>query len=360
MAPPRSPAPAPPPRPGRRRRLLLGGAAALALVLLPAAPAAADPPGPTDYRSEVVRVHPAVEGVRASVAGGDAFLLIEVVRGHTVTVPGYDAGDPEPYLRVLADGRVQENQASVAFAVNQSRDGTGDADTAGGPPRWRTVATDGRWAWHDHRIHNMADRAPPAARTDTGLAWEVPLVVDGEPVTVAGRYRLLDGPTPLPWLGLALVLAAATVLVARRLPPVTVAGLAVLVAGSAGVVAGVAQRAASPPGAPTSPLVVVLPAVAAVAGVIAVLQRGRVLRAVAALAGAAAAGGWALVRAAVLWRAVLPTDLPAGVDRAATAAALGVAAGAAVVVVRSGALAPPPADIGAQGAPGPDVHPSTT
>ena len=41
----------------------------------------------------------------------------------------------------------------------------------------------------------------------------------------------------------------------------------------------------------------------------------------------------------VLWMPVLPTDLPAGVDRAVTALALGLAAGAAAVIVWSGGLA---------------------
>jgi len=99
---------------------------------------------------------------------------------------------------------------------------------------------------------------------------------------------------------------------------------------------------------------VILPAVALVAGAIVVMQRSRVRRAVMALAGAAAVGGWALVRAAVLWSAALPTSLPAPTDRALTALAMGVAVGAAALVVRSGALAPPPPATSApSGAPGP-------
>lgn len=340
-------------------RLLLAAVSGLALVLLPAGPAGADPPSPTDYRSEVLELTPPADGVRASVVGGDGFLLLEVEPGHTVNVPGYEGLDGEEYLRFLPDGRVQENQSSVAYVINQSLQGTDDPPASGAEPRWVTVATDGRWAWHDHRIHNMVDQVPPAARTDAGLTWDVPIEVDGVPVTVSGRYRLLDAPSPLPWLALALVVAGGAVLAARRLSPLTAGGLVVLLAGTAGIVAGVAQRAASPPGAPTSPLVVILPAIALVAGIIAVMQRTRILRAVAALAGAAAIGGWALVRVAVLWRAVLPTDLTFGLDRAATAVALGAAVGAAVVVVRSGALAPPPPE-GTQptAPPVPDPSPS--
>ena len=78
--------------------------------------------------------------------------------------------------------------------------------------------------------------------------------------------------------------------------------------------------------------------------------------AVAGLAGAAAAGGWALVRLEVLWHAEVPTSLDPTVDRCLTAVAIGGAVGAAVAVVRSGALAlaaldehPPPATPGPMG-----------
>ncbi len=328
------------PRPRRLLTALLVGAV---LVVLPALPAAADPPGPTDYRSEVTSVEPPAPGVGVEVVGGDGFLQVTVEEGHTLEVPGYSG---EPYVRVLDDGTVQENQASAATFLNQSRSGT-DLDRSfdeDAEPVWATVATDGRWAWHDHRIHYMGQGTPAQATTPGGVSWEVPMTADGTDVVVAGRYRLLGSPSPLPWLVGAAILAALVVLAARALDPITTGGIAVLVAGIAGVTAGFAQRAADPPGAATSPLIVILPAVAVVAGVLAVMQRGRVLRAVAVLAGAAAAGGWAALRLAVLWSAVLPTSLPAAADRAATAVALGGAVGAAIVAVRSGALAPPVPD----------------
>lgn len=315
----------------------------MVLIVAPAAPAAADAPGPTDYRSEVTSLEPPAPGVGVEVVGGDGFLQVTVEEGHTLEVPGYSG---EPYLRVLDDGTVQENQESAATYLNQSRQST-QLDRTFDPeaePRWATVADDGRWAWHDHRIHYMGQGTPQGARTAEGVSWEVPMTADGTDVLVAGRYLLRNSPSPLPWLLGAVVLAALVLVAARTLDPVTVGGLAVLAAGVAGVIAGVAQRAADPPGAPTSPLVVILPAVALVAGVLAVMQRGRVLRAVAVLAGAAAAGGWAILHLPVLWNAELPTTLPAPADRAATAVALGAAVGAAIVGVRSGALSPPPAE----------------
>lgn len=328
----------------RRRALQLAtaGAAALGLVTLAAAPAAADPPEPTNYRSEVTDLTPEVEGVTASVVGGDGFLLLEVEPGTRVEVPGYTG---EPYLRFGEDGTVEENQASAATYLNESRTRT-ESDRDRDPdaePEWEEVATDGRWAWHDHRIHSMADglSADVEAAHRRGVPWTVPLVVDDDEVTISGSYRLLDAPSPLPWVALAVVLALALALgLGRMVPALPAAGATVLAAGIGGIVAGTAQRGESPPGAPTSALVVILPAIAAVAGLIILIQRGRVLRAVAGLAGAAAVGGWAIVRLEVLWKAVLPTSLAAGTDRALTAVALGAAGGAAALVVRSGALAP--------------------
>lgn len=318
--------------------------AALTIIALLAGPAGADPPSPTDFRSEVDRIEPDTPGVRASVVGGDGFLMLEVDEGVEVEVPGYGG---EPYVRFRADGTVEENRLSPARYLNESRDGSveppaeidGDAE-----PEWEVVAEDGRWAWHDHRIHFMgsADSAPRGV-----VEWQVPIAVDGADVVVHGEYQRLAAPSPWPWIALAAAIAVAVALGAVRfLSPLSVAGAAVLFAGIGAVAVGVAQRGASPPGAPTSVLVVVLPVLAVIAGVIVVMQRGRVLRAVAGLAGAALLGGWALTRLGVLTHAVLPTSLAPGVDRAVTALAIGAASAAAIAIVRSGALAPelpPPA-----------------
>jgi hypothetical protein len=48
--------------------------------------------------------------------------------------------------------------------------------------------------------------------------------------------------------------------------------------------------------------------------------------------------GWGVLRADVLWKPVLPTDLPYNLDRGLTALALGLAVAAAGLVVWSGGL----------------------
>lgn len=326
------------------RRLFVSAAVGLGLVVLSATPAAADPPGPTDYRSEIDDVVPDTDGMEASIVGGDGFLLLEVADGTTAEVRGYSG---EPYLRFAADGTVEENQASPAAFLNASRTRTDDGGIdPDAEPQWNEVASDGRWAWHDHRIHFMGGGVPQAARTEEGVGWEVPVAVDGEEVVITGDYRYVGAASPLPWIGLAVVVSAGIVLGPSRLvSPMRGAGAMLLIGGIGGVVAGMAQRSVDPPGASTSTLVVILPAVAVVTAALALLGKGRVSRAVAALAGAGALGGWALVRIQVLWKAILPTSLPAAGDRALTAFALGVVVGASVLVIRSGALAPDLSDL---------------
>ena len=57
-----------------------------------------------------------------------------------------------------------------------------------------------------------------------------------------------------------------------------------------------------------------------------------------ALASVATLSGWALFRIEVLFKPVLPTELPAALDRIVVALALGVSVGAAVVAILSGGL----------------------
>lgn len=121
---------------------------------------------------------------------GDDRLLLESERGETVVVLGYDG---EPYLRVAPEG-VFRNVHSPATYLNEDRYGdvplpdTADAEA---PPEWERIDDDPRVEWHDHRIHWMSKTPPPSVQADEDAAqrildWEVPLEVDGRPVTIAG------------------------------------------------------------------------------------------------------------------------------------------------------------------------------
>jgi hypothetical protein len=287
-----------------------------------AAPAAADPARPTNVSSHVTAIRPPTPTVSAEIVGGNAFVRIRVRPGTTVVVHGYE---DEPYLRIAADGTVAENTRSAATYLNRTLTGRVDIPPTvdkNAPPEWRTVASGGTYAWHDHRVHWMASGSPPQA-----VDWRVPLQVDGAPVSIDGRYEGVAAPSAVPWWLLAVV-AAALVLVLGRSHPRRVA-IAVIVAAALGlpVALAVARLPASGIGDWTGVALLGV-AVAAAVGAL-------VTRAGAWLAGAGVALlVWSARRIDVFDHAVLVTDLPGWLDRAAVALALGVGAGAVVIGVR--------------------------
>lgn len=348
-------------------RALLTLVGTLAAALAWSAPAGADPARPTDYRSEVLSIDgdlPA--GTSIEVVGGDAFLELTIPPGHTAavldTATGPD-GELLPYLRFLDDGTVERNASSFSAVANESRYGAGsDSFDPDAPVRWEEVASDGTYVWHDHRIHWMSTRRPPAVgddgRVDLGGpdgTWAVPLEVDGEAVVVRGELILEEAPSPVGWLALVAVLVAGAAALGlrtsrrgRAVPYRAVAAATGGVAGAAAA-AGWAQWQAIPPAAGGNALPFVVPAVAVAAAVLAGLGPARAR--LAAL-GATAAGllGWGALRWTVLTHAVLPTTAPFAADRAATAAAIGVGLGLAALLVwhpprrsRPGATASPTA-----------------
>jgi hypothetical protein len=329
------------------RRLLVLVVAVLGLAVVTAAPAAADPAGPSDFRSEVTGLEPAVEGVTASIRGGDSFLELTVTEGTEVLVAGY-AG--EDYLRFNADGTVERNLRSPATYLNEDRLGASELPAQADPeaePDWEQVATGGTYAWHDHRVHWMSEASPPVERGQrVGGAydpWRVPLTVDGDPVEVLGTLTYESAASPLPWAAVAVVGAAAVALLGRRRPVLTAAGVLAVVAVVA-VVVGRADWASTPDGS-GNPLLFVLPLVglvAAIAGLVLAKRGGPAV--VLALAAVATLSAWAILRIDALLKPVLPTELPAGLDRATIALALGASVAAAYLAVTSGALALPDLD----------------
>jgi hypothetical protein len=91
--------------------------------------------------------------------------------------------------------------------------------------------------------------------------------------------------------------------------------------------------------------VLIVPVVGLLAsGVATVLlvRRKAALAGVALLAGAASLAGWALLRLSVLSKPVLPTDLPANLDRLGTTIAVAAAVAVAALTLHSGAVTPAP------------------
>ncbi|MET0901779.1 MAG: hypothetical protein ABWZ52_00935 [Acidimicrobiales bacterium] len=318
-------------------------AVALGLVVVTAAPAGADPAGPSDFRSEVTGIVPDVDGVTAEIRGGDSFLLLTVDEGRTVIVEGYRG---EPYLRFQPDGTVERNRLSTATYLNDDRQGEVDlpaAVTEAGPdaePEWEAVADGGTYAWHDHRVHWMAESSPPVDRGEQVEGeydpWRVPITVDEVGAEVQGILVYEESVSALPYLGLAVIVAGLLGFYGRGLGLRFAASLLAVVA-LAAVVVGWAHYSSTPDGG-GSPLHWALAVVALLTAIGAVVLAHRPIGVVLALASVATLSGWALFRIEVLFKPVLPTELPAALDRIVVALALGVSVGAAVVAVLSGGL----------------------
>ena len=308
-------------------RLVLIAVLASTLVAGLSSPAAADPAGPTDFQNEILRVEPAPEGVAFSIVGGDAFLRAEVETGTELVILGYFG---EPYLRVLADGTVEENAVSPSVVLNEDRYGSSvDYDRADAqlPPEWRIVGESGTWAWHDHRIHWMAE-SPPPGRAPGDLVFgevTVPVEVDGVPTTVFVSLSWLERPFPLASVaGLALGVALAWT--QRHRAQWLVLGVVVLA-----FIVGLRQWLFLP--IETEPSILQW-AVPAVAGAFVAVGIARPLLANTAwLVASVELLVWGIWRWESMIRAVLPTAAPWDLDRFTTALALATGASITAVLI---------------------------
>lgn len=315
-------------------------AAALAL-LSGAGPAHADPAGPTNYATTITRISPQVPGWSLEVFGGDAFLVMSVEPGVEALVYGYEhdeaRGIIDPYLRFSADGTVEVNRRSPARWLNEDRYAAVEEPSfvdPNAPPDWELVATDGTWAWHDHRIHWMSPDLPrtvdPAGGVQRVFPDErpVPLRVDGQDVEAFIVLEWQPGASPLPWGLLALVVGGLVVVAGRR---PSLAPVAVLAAGTFALVVSVAGAVDVPPGVGRAVPPLLLPPVAIAAALVAVRasrpdeDRRAVLLALAALP----LLGWAVVQFGALTAPLVPSAAPVVAIRAA----VGVTAGTAVAIL---------------------------
>lgn len=309
------------------RRLGLAAVVALVCLLLWAGPVAADPPGPTDYRSTVVGIEPDPGGaVSARLIGGDSFFELTVASGTEVTVLGYQG---EPFVRFNPDGTVDRNERSPSRWLNDDRFGDRPVPTeatADAEADWQPVADDGTYAWHDHRAHWMSPSHPPGAEPgDIVLEAVIPLLVDGRQVEVVVRSVLLAAPSPVPAVaGVVLVGAglAAAALVLRR--PWAVPALAALCAFLALVMGAWAYLSVPRVTGPSLTLwvgpLVALVALAAAALLPERGPRAQIARVACLLLGAYELVWWTWTRRTALSRSLIPSDAPAWLDRATLAA----------------------------------------
>lgn len=205
------------------RRSIAAVAGVIAAVALTAAPAPAHE-GDPNYESLVT--NPGPDGLQARVLSGDDRLEVRNRTGKLVVVYGYDE---EPYARLFPDGRVQVNERSPATYLNEEPRGDVDVPPvadAKAAPRWKTIESNGRFEFHDHRIHWMAEGDPPVVREDRSARqkvfdWNVPVTVAGAKATIDGTlwWRGTGGGPPTgAFVALAVILlgSVALVVIVRR------------------------------------------------------------------------------------------------------------------------------------------------
>jgi hypothetical protein len=195
------------------------------VALLIGAPAALAHQGNPHYRSTVRQVTPSVPGVSLSVLNYDDRLSLHNTSGKAVTVMDYQG---KPYLRWLPNGVVQVNTNSQAYYLDVDRYGQVTVPKGlGAQPRWKVVNRDGRYDWHDHRIHWMSQSDPPGLKDKNARQkiddWTVPIAVNGRRGAITGTLTWVPLPSaPLPmgaifaFAALVIVLLIAVFVIRRR------------------------------------------------------------------------------------------------------------------------------------------------
>jgi hypothetical protein len=195
----------------------------LALLVF-AAPALAHEGNP-DFESLITGVQGVGDDLSAQVVNGDDSLLLINRGSQPVVVIGYE---DEPYARLRPDGVVEVNENSTATYLNEDRY-QGSKVPAGVDPRaepkWKVVARNGRFTFHDHRIHWMNENDPPKLADESKrqkvFDWKVPVQEGDAKGQIAGTlfWRGKDDGAPLGAYiagALLLVLSAVFVVVVRR------------------------------------------------------------------------------------------------------------------------------------------------
>ena len=317
--------------------------AALALLLVAAPPAAAhsvDGAGATNFTARLRSIDPEVPGLDIRLVEHGGRMEITNTTGEEALVLGYQ---DEPYLRIGPDG-VFENTRSPATYLNRDVSMTAELPPQADPeaePEWARVGSGPTVRYHDHRLHWMADEDPEAVQAEPGRRHVVTpeqtvlvLRLGDTTVEATGELVWIPGPSSLPWLALALVLAVGTAALAvtRRWAVALAAATAVLVAVDLGHVVGTAAFPADGFGDAIGRTLggSVVSMVGWLAGVAAVvlLLRGRSEGLFAAgVAGISIAINGGLSDVGDLSRSQLPFGGPEVLARGAVAVAIGVGAG---------------------------------
>ena len=282
---------------------------------------------PTDYRTTVTAIRPGVPTVVVTVGLGGQWVRVTNHGAAAIVVRGYRG---EPFLR-LSGNQVQVNELSATAAETvRTQRAVASADPAA-EPRWTQLQTGDNATWTDARINEPPSSGP-------SVSWTLPLVVDGQQVTVAGTTERIPPLSPVPWIvGLA-ILAVAVAAIGwtrnwhRPMAAVVAVGILAFVAHVLGT--GFAPQQSGP--------VFGWVGVGLVAGfsllIGAVAVRSTLRRSQSAPDRLVTVGAMVLILAAtditVLWNSQLPFAGPAVLDRGLTALAYAIALGLIVGGVR--------------------------
>jgi len=194
-------------------------------VVLTAAPASAHTisgPRPSNFRTRIVEIVPAIPGISVRVVDLGSKLEITNRTSTELTVLGYLG---EPYLRVGPAG-VYENLHSQATYINKGRYGgsvPANVDTSPtAVPEWKKISDGHSVRYHDHRIHWMGTGLPPMVAQSPGSYHElsrqhVVFLWGTTRAAIVVQLAWVPGPSGVPWipvivvlfgLGLAIVLAS--------------------------------------------------------------------------------------------------------------------------------------------------------
>jgi hypothetical protein len=181
--------------------------------------------GNPNYESLVDGVTPPVSGFSVVVLNGDDRLEVVNHGSQTITIDGYNK---EPYLLMQPDGTVSVNVRSPAYYLNSTPTATAPIPASADPqaiPRWKVVEHNGRYQFHDHRIHWMAKGTPQQVKNKSKrtkvVDWRVPLHAGTRDGAIDGSLfwrGSAGGPPTGAFVALALIvlLGGVVVLVVRR------------------------------------------------------------------------------------------------------------------------------------------------
>ena len=331
--------------PRRRLVAICVGTLSFFVFTLTAPLAAADAVRPSNFETVIQEIDPPTPEIQVQVLGGDSYLQVTAQPGATVQIPGYDG---EPYLRISADGQVEQNRRSPAVILNSSR-GSSMSGSAGiatfpsgvsskAPPDWQLVGSGGKVAWHDHRIHWMVSDPPVVDDNRVAQDWLVPLTVNNQQITVTGQLLYLGN--TFPWSGLlAVVCAAVAAFLARRgtarLLLLFGAALCAAALSLGGIVETVPAIQASQPLLETW-LPLLLAGISAGAAGLALLahrlsEQLRML--ILPLVSVATLAGWVAPRVGLIWMPVVPSVFLGWIERVGTALVIGIISGVTIAIL---------------------------